>query len=367
MVGAPSMYMPILKAMQGDYRGVEATPQSIRDSFTPLFLVQNPKRASEPDHLEAYLYEIGLELSQARVRHRFYVDIPRFKQDWRVTGDRHPLLFLHERIHSLEGNAVVVIGLERDDDAFVRAAEAATNLNGNGLCIRVEKLDLDDPYHAHEQLESLIKMFSLTVGQIDILMDCGDLQMQEISELRSRVLDFLSLVRNARSFRSLTLAGTSIPHSFSKFQRFQAQFIPRLELALWSSIRNAGFDFLEFGDYGANNTRPIDREKKIANVLAKIRYSMPGSWLIVAGNVLKGHGGEQYHRLAGIVMDTPQYRSADLRWAHIQIRQRAQKLIGPGSPADWVAIDTCNHIQFICEQRTEDIAAMSELASSIQA
>jgi hypothetical protein len=359
------MYKPILKAMPGDYSGLAKTSQSVYPLFVPHFLIQNPKNASDAVLLESYLYEVGRELAQIRGRGQFYVDIPRFKQEWRVTNDRHPLTFLHERIRGLGATGVVVIGLERDDEAFLGAAFDAAKLNNTGICIRVEKLDLEDPHNAYEILESRIRYSSQGVKQIDILIDCGDLQMQELSELRSRVLDFLSLIRNARSFRSLTLAGTTIPQKFSHFQRFQPQFLPRLELALWTSIRNAGYDFLDFGDYGVNNTRPIDRDKKIMNVLAKIRYSLPGAWLIVAGNVLKGNGADQYHRLAELVVDTPQFRISDLRWGHTQVRYRAKRTIAPGCPAEWVAIDLCNHIHYVCENSTEDAVAVASLAKDI--
>lgn len=354
------MHTPILKAMPGDYQGLVSTHPDLWGSLTPHFLIQKPK-SSEPIALESYLYEVGLEISQAWPRGRFYVDIPRFKQEWRVTDNRHPLLFLHERIAGLGAKAVVVVGLERDDNAFLTTGFAAAKMNQNGLCIRIEKLDLEDPYHAREMLSLRIEQAAIAQKQIDLLIDCGDLQIQGLAELRSRVLDFLSLVPDARAFRSVTLAGTSIPQTFSKFPRFQSRFIPRLEFALWLSLRKAGLEFLEFGDYGANNTRPIDRDKKIHNVLAKVRYSVPGAWLIVAGHVLKGNGGEQYHELSKLVVNTPQFRSSDNRWAHNQIKQCAHREVS-GSPTNQIAIDTCNHIQFICEHRTADVAAAFEVA-----
>jgi len=359
------MYIPMLKAMSGDYAGITQVSQKARRGFKPFFLVQNPKDADNSQSLESYLHNIGLELARITPRDSFFLDLPWFKREWRVTDDRHPLAFIHERLRGLGANPIVVVGLERDDAPFLDVAYQQAKFSGSGICIRLEKLDFEDSHYAAEVLAARVGASSLDPSQIDLLLDCGDLQLGDLSEVRGRMVDFLSLVANVREFRSLTLAGTSIPQSFSKLARFEEQYLRRLELALWRSIRSAGYPQLNFGDYGVNNTRPIDKSKKIPNVLAKIRYSVPGAWLAVRGQVISKKYPNQYNDLAKVVVSSSSFRARDKRWGHMQISQRAALALGPGRPADWVAIDLSNHINNACENFAADAKAVADLTDSL--
>lgn len=159
---------------------------------------------------------------------------------------------------------------------------------------------------------------------------------------------FLEQLPGLLEWRSLILLGTVIPESLSQFEENRITPLLRHEWRLWEELRRVNAARVPtFGDYAIQHPKkPRGRGR---GMRANIRYSTPGTELIVLGRLLAEHGSEQYRALCAALMEHPEFRSSEYSWGDSQIARCAQGLDDPTSQSGWRGVGISHHLQVAIE------------------
>jgi hypothetical protein len=150
------------------------------------------------------------------------------------------------------------------------------------------------------------------------------------------------------SWRSVTVAGTSMPDNFSGFTA-GTHSIQRREFALWQHLSSPGLPYdLDYGDYA---TVPVNAPPPGIKwgFPINVRYTRVADFLICRGVATTGYGAVdmdvQLLGHAQTIVAAPNRARLAHCWADNQIDQIAAGTAGPGNLESWVRLSVNRHIE----------------------
>jgi hypothetical protein len=180
--------------------------------------------------------------------------------------------------------------------------------------------------------------------QTDLIVDLAD----NVATALGSVLQiaFRNLHRGTE-WRTVTIAGTSMPENFVDYDTNGVHVIERKEWTIWQQLIASSLPYrLDYGDYA---TVPIrDEHAQIRSGFPKsVRYTLPTQFLIPRGVRTRGEGSkDQSIQLIAHAKTIVNYtkRSRLECWADETIDKIAAKEMNPGSLGSWVTIGVNRHI-----------------------
>jgi hypothetical protein len=275
-------------------------------------------------------------------------------KDW-WTFD-HPIVLLHRYLRSRQVKAIPVTATDRKGE-YRDAVCAIVKELGNGLAVRLYENDLELPAETVATLGNIAADSGCSKTDIDILIDLKRIHFQRLPELRPRVLDFLTALDANAPYRSVTLAGSSVPLNLDGIPELQDRNVPRLEWRLWRDVRVARGrrGAPSFGDYRTVRPEYDDRSKGFKHINAKIFYTTDEFLRVVRGQSrMKEKLELQYPQLARRLVASGAAKSAAFSWGDAQIAMCARWSEGFGMPVKWIAITTSHHVEFVRVQLAQE-------------
>jgi hypothetical protein len=157
---------------------------------------------------------------------------------------------------------------------------------------------------------------------------------------------FRSLQRGA-DWRTVTVAGTSMPANFSEYEKDGVHFIERKEWTLWQHLISLSLPYrLDYGDYATVAIPPPPAEIGWGFPIS-VRYTLPTQFLICRGVRTTGEGArdmdEQLIAHAKTIVRYKKRSRLDC-WADETIDKIAAEEKGPEGLEHWVTIGVNRHI-----------------------
>ena len=241
--------------------------------------------------------------------------------------------------------------MERSNE-YQKAVIDAVERDGRGVCIRVDRQQCGFPTSLTARLQALVITPKVNRDKVDLIFDLGAITPTEADELRTIARMLIEELPSLDKWRTIAVAASAMPKSVTlHMDRFSVKRIPRAERTLWAAIANERDlpRIPNFSDYGVTHPGYPDVDWREVSLGGKIRYTAEGAWVIVKGCKLE-NAGDQFHRLAQVLMEQPEFCSSDLSWGDKRIAKCAAVEIGPGNLTNWVAFTTNHHLSFVVQQ-----------------
>jgi len=350
-----------LKAKAGEYAALENLLPGVKLSLTPIIEVppieskyrdqlgvpSGPK-TTIADHVKGVPERIrkswGTELP-------VFVDLLHVEEYGSLAEGAHPLAYVFDEGRKLDLRAVPVTGMERSNE-YQEAVIDAVERDGRGVCIRVDRQQCGFPTSLTARLQALVITLNVSRDKVDLIFDLGAITPTEADELRAITRMLIEEVPCLDEWRTIAVAASAMPKSVTlDMDRFSVKRIPRAERTLWAAIADQPDlpRIPEFSDYGVTHPDYFDEDPRKVPFTGKIRYTGEDTWVIVKGHKLEG-GYDQFHRLAQMLTEQPEFCSSDFSWGDDRIAKCAALEIKHGNQTTWVANSTNHHLRFVTAQ-----------------
>ena len=336
-------YLAILKARGGQFNAVRGVSPTARSRFAPLFDILQPSPRQAENH-KAYLDKIGDRIVASWAPDRpIYVDARDFPVETEVFG-RPPAALVCELVGSHGFGIIPVTGTEIDRGAdYVRKIGRLAAATGNGVCVRVEREEVEEPGAVRESLSRTLDLLGAGDEQVDLLLDLDFVGRDSSMRLQSTILEAIQAATSTASFRNIAIAGGSIPAHLGKKDTGVIRREPRVEMQAWTQVQSIIGRALAFGDFGVTNPRYV-KPGKAVNVPARIRYTTYQEHLLLRTG-RNGHA-DLCRQLVGM----EEYEGASYSVGDQRMKLAAQGFAGAGSPTIWVAGDLNHHLETVSTQ-----------------
>jgi hypothetical protein len=265
--------------------------------------------------------------------------------------DASPILGEAEKEHSLVGIArecrnlgltlMPVTHLDASPE-YQKGVSTVVATDNRGCCLKV---DLQEMTSA----SSWLSQWPVNLKDTDLLIDLSD-QAGVALALGSSLTHAFQNLHAGSQWRSVTVAGTSMPDNFSAFAA-GTHPISRSEKALWDQITAAGLPYiLSYGDYATVSTSSPPPGIRWGYPIS-VRYTLANEFLICRGVRTRGLGAEdlgpQLIGHAASIAKHPSRGPLPGCWADAEIDSIAAKKKPPKGLEHWVAIGVNRHIELI--------------------
>lgn len=355
-----SSYMPVTPVLPGDMEGLRLVGVDAKRVTHPLFVIVKPRKRDFDQEGSFVAKAADLIVETWRFGGVPFVELydepEATDKDW--WSFDHPLVLLHRYLRNRGVKAIPVTATDRKGE-YRDAVCAIAKEIGNGLAVRLYENDLELPAETIAVLAKIGADSGCSEAKIDLLIDLKRIHFPRLPEMRSRVLDFLAALDSKMPYRSLTLAGSSVPLDLSGIPEQEERNVPRLEWRLWRDVRGARGNGRSpsFGDYRTVRPEYDDRIKGFKHINAKIFYTTEEFLGVVRGQSrMKEKLELQYPQLARRLMAGGAFKGPAFSWGDAQIAACARWPEGFGMPAKWIAITTCHHVEFECVQLAQEFA-----------
>jgi T4 beta protein len=353
-------YVPFLKGKAGEIKALGQLDTDERDALTPLIEVPPQKvtfskAGAKIETVDKTLKGYAARLSKAwgSVDH-CYVDIAQFDPDVRLRDGRHPLTAFFADAKKANLAAIPVTGLDRDS-AQLEAVETVCKTWRVGVAVRLRRPELRDTKRLVEVLPRFLRLLDQEPGQIDLLLDFGELISSEVKAIETEARAAILALPDLKAWRSLVLCTGAFPAEVSSFIRTRASGErPRRDWALWQRLFASAESlprlpaFADYGVTGAEWGPPFNPRKM--NPACKIVYATDEEWVIVRGRSFRDFGGEQYRQLAAQIKAREEFLGVNHCSADKKIVDCAAGLGGTGNLEQWVTAATRHHIEVVSRQ-----------------
>lgn len=359
----PALYVPIMRVLPGDMEGARHASHNAQRFMRPLFVIVEP-RPRESDPAGSFVVNAAnLIVKSWRFKGTPFVEL--FDVPSEDDGDwfprEHPLILLHQYLKGLGVPFVPVTPIYREGD-YLDAYLSVVGAGGIGMGVRIYTNDLEDPEETVEKVSALSRAADCPNSEADLIIDLERIRPGQLASLRSQVLDFLSATDLVKPYRSITLAGSSLPKNLDDIPMDEDRDVSRLDLTLWRDVRMArgASRLLGYGDHVAVRPEYEDRQSNFGNINAKLVYTMEEVTRIVRGHSSKNEKLEfQYPKLARRLISSGVLRENGFSWGDDRIAACAANRWVSGKPVTWISVATSHHFELVPAQVARELGMVS--------
>lgn len=355
-----SSYVPVTPVLPGDMEGLRLVSIDAKRVTHPLFVIVKPRKRDSDQDGSFVAKAADLIVDTWRFGGLPFVELydepDAEDKDW--WSFEHPLVLLHRYLRNRQVKTIPVTATDRKGEYRVAVCTVAKEM-GNGLAVRLYENDLEIPAETIAVLAKIAADSDCSEAKIDLLIDLKRIHFPRLPEMRSRVLDFLAALDSKPTYRSVILAGSSIPLDLAGIPELQERNVPRLEWQLWRDVRVARGNRRSpsYGDYRTVRPEYDDRIRGFKHINAKIFYTTPEFLRVVRGQSrMKEKLEFQYPKLARRLIAGSAFAGSAFSWGDAQIAACARWPEGFGMPAKWIAITTSHHVELARVQLAQEFA-----------
>lgn len=336
-------YIPILRWKRGERTALKQTSQpNIREVIPLIVLTADGYKEKLEKHTQPGIPAADLfaeEIHKHWGNRPFYLDASRLPPN---PDGTHPLLDIAKCCR--EGFApphlipATTLGAGVPYEA---AVQQIANTDKRGVALRVGMREFTTAQH-------WIGSWPHALEQTDLISDFGD-SSPTFLQLGPGLDQSFKDLHQQRKWRTVTVAGTSIPENFGGFPP-GINTIPRAELLIWEQIVQLHLPYrIDYGDYATVSTTPAPSGIKWGYPI-NVRYTLPKEFLICRGVPTTGPDGvdmdEQLIGHASLIVSYPDRHRIDC-WADVTIDRIAASDEKPGNLEHWVKIGVNRHIEWV--------------------
>lgn len=356
-------YIPVLRWKKAERDALAGLDTKTRESITPLFelIMPAPKR-DKGDYnkilsdSKAVLQDNVLpstinELNKCcPMDSTAFVDVHLIDGELRATTLKQILDGSASAQATLIPVTHIIPVVSTDADMATRsvAVEYATS-SDNGLCIRIDRYNLDDDNLAQVITDFVVRN-KLDISKTDLLIDLGIVSESDDASSVSAQLAKLPSIGN---WRTLILSGGAFPRDLSEFEKHSHNQVVRHDWRVWNTLRNASLSRVPYySDYAIQH--PIFYGQiPGTNTSASVRYADEQQWEISRGEGLRnkdGAGHQQYPALAQLIIGQNYFKGADYSAGDKYIAERAVDSTKTGNPTTWLKAGLNHHLTLTARQ-----------------
>ncbi len=344
------LYVPIIKSKRGEFTAVRLLQDDIKERIRPFVDVLPPSRfAKKPKTLAEQLNWVADHVATAWAG-PLWVDTFDVGPSI-VEGKQVAIEFVCRALRAKSLMPIPVTGFEREaihDQAVGKlVSEVAT-----GVCLRLEEEDLLLPAKLPALLGSKMKLLGVEPPSVDLLLDLRYLDETPGATRVQLVARALQSIQTLDQWRSIILAGSSMPISLEGVcARGAHGYLVRRELETWLALQHATVKRLPtFGDYTTVPPQFADMDTRtIAKHLGpNVKYTVNGRWYISRGHSFQKGGSTQYFDIAKNIVSLLSFRGPAASNGDRFIAQRAKGGADTkcGNPEQWVTASVNSHISW---------------------
>lgn len=366
-------YIPVLRWKKAERDALAKLDVKIREKITPLFelIMPAPKRdkgdynrilSDSKAVLQNNLPSTIDELNKCcPIDSTAFVDVHLIDGELRAATLKQ---ILDDSLTSAQATLIPVTHIipvvSTDADMSTRkvAIDYATR-SDNGLCIRIDRYNLDD-----ETLGQIIDEFvtqnKLDISKTDLMIDLGVVGESDDAKNVAAQLKRLPALKN---WRTIILSGGAFPKDLSEFEKHSHNQVIRHDWRVWNALRNTELPRIPlYSDYAIQH--PIFYGQiPGTNTSASVRYADDQRWEVSRGEGLRnknGAGHQQYPALAQLIIDQNYFKGADYSDGDKYIAERAADTTKTGNPTTWLKAGLNHHLTLTAKQ----IATLDEHAKT---
>ncbi|MCK9893410.1 beta family protein [Frankia sp. AgB32] len=356
MLPAGLRYVPILRARRAEGRALQALPRQARSGLCPLLVIPGAaedRRTKEPrktvdEHLRGLVASIAACWTDSA-----FLDMPALEHE-RTAAGAHPLQCLVGEL--VEAGVKPIPATSPNRSAGYNVAVAALHHRyGMGICLRLAQ-DEWPSNDGGESVTDLLTTLGISRADVDLVLDLGTRAGDRAASVAVAFGAELSDLPSARSWRSITVAGTSFPSSLADLPVNltcveRTEWISYLEVA--AELRGLP---LAFGDYAIANPEADARPWHGRYQSAFLRYTTGSQWVIGRSAAFysapdrQGVGAESMREVADLLHSSAYFAGPWHCPADAWIAAVADGDDKGGTPEIWRSHGTVHHLATVGEQ-----------------
>jgi hypothetical protein len=360
-------YVSIVKARAGEFDALSHCDAKTARKLLPLFEVapltdkaRESKKylANSSEPLTAYLNRTLTRIFDSWGDRPAMIDGYLWSADTIVESGEHAIAYMVRALDEAGANVIPVIGYDRWENQVYRTGLKGLNLSARAeCCVRLDSHAIDDalePEFFVETIENILAEFDLSPEKCSVLIDFGDASSRGVDDLISSGSAIIGLLQDL-GFKQFVTAACSIPKSIDLAVKAvdSTAMIIRREAIVWKALSEE-FPAIRviYGDYAVRGPASNDEvQSKYTN--GKIRHTTGQQFFVVRGHAFFfDHSAVQMHALAAKIVESPYYLGPNFSWGDRRIYECSKEKF-MGSPANWIAIDTSHHIEFVVQEVEE--------------
>ncbi len=275
-------YIPILKWKRGERRGIKAATPDMAKNVCPLIVVTEETFADQAETTRSEAMSASFLFAHELFKHwgarPFYLDASAIPA---LPKGIHPLIETAKQCRGLKARLTPATTLAANA-AYEAAVLEVARTDDCGVALRV---DVREFTSAAQWLPG----WPHALNQTDLILDLAD-KVSGFADL-GPVLEmaFRSLQRGTE-WRSVTVAGTSMPANFGEYEKDDVHLIDRKEWTLWQHLISLSLPYrLDYGDYATVAIAPPPSDMGWGFPI-NVRYTLPMQFLICRGVRTRGEG-----------------------------------------------------------------------------
>lgn len=351
-IGHP--YVPILLAKQGERMALERMPPGVWDSITPYIRIVPPELRDRTE-ADPPPEEIG-RLARAARDHVLYLDpvgAPRRRRRIAPLGAAY-VRQVYEAAVASDLAFAPVYPFHRRDLAGTTVAFTSDALGAAVLVPKDEAISWGSS-RLDIELREEVRSLGIEPARLDALVDLGYISA-DANDVAS-VVWLVRQVANAAPWRSVILAGTSIPDSLStEIPDDSLNAIERRERSLFDAVQAQVEYPLRYGDYAVQHPVP-PATGAVPKMRASIRYTA-GDFTFVSrggqpiGEMARDQVPSEYQRLATRLYVHPPFERSECCWGDRFIEELAGGTRIARGQHTMRAVATCHHLTVVARERS---------------
>lgn len=333
-------YIPILRWKQGERRGLGRLQPQAKVDVVPLFILgtdqYRPPRGRNPLGLSP-AHAIVAEIQQFWGTSPFYLDASAIPMT--AGAPHHAMIDIAAALKAagLHMIPATVLGAPAH---YQNAVASIHGTDGLGVGLRVDLAEFTSA-------SGWVPLMPIPMSAVDLIADFRA-SVGLVSAMGSTLVNAFRSLHAATAWRTVTIAGTSIPSDFSGYAA-GLHLLPRTEWALWNSLSSASLPYrLDYGDY-ATVSLAAPPPGIAWGYPINVKYTLQSDFLVCRGVKTTGRGGvDMPPQLIGHANSITIYPSRTRItgcWADDLIDQIAAGTESPGNLETWVRISVNRHVE----------------------
>lgn len=332
-------YRPILRWKQGEKVALSNLQLATKNDVVPLFLLGpdqfQPPRGRNPQGTTAAESFVNQVLTVWGTS-EFYLDASEIPVQ---AGRLHPIVDIAAaaRVAGLRLIPSTTLGASA---AYQAAITTVLGADGRGVALRVDFAEFNSA-------ASWISNWPHSPSDTNLIADFRN-TVGVVTAMGAAVTGLFSGLYLGSSWRSVTVAGTSIPADFSGFTA-GTHIINRAEWQLWQNLVSTSLPYrLDFGDYATVSLAAAPPTIAWGYPI-NVKYTLSGQFLVCKGIKTTGRGAiDMAPQLIGhatsIVAHPSRSRIAGC-WGDDRIDAIASGTENPGNLGKWVGFSVNRHVE----------------------
>lgn len=335
-------YVPILRWKRGERVALQNVSAAMRQGVVPQFLVPAShylgKEANASRAAVTPADKLAEELEDVWGVAPFYLDASALPDN---PNGHHPLVDIAASARALGLRLIPSTPVNTATPAYLNAVNVVAAVDHRGAALQVDLAGM-------ASAATWIGNWQISINQTDLIADFGD-AVRTVYALGTTIVNAFQSLHAASSWRTVTVAGTSMPENFGGFAA-GLHTIPRTEILLWRQLAAAHLPFsVDYGDYTTVPTNTPPPGIKWGYPI-NVRYTLDTDFLICRGVGTTGLGGvDMDQQLVGHARSIVAYPNRNPLvncWADERINQIAASGAGQSNLEGWVQIGVNRHIEY---------------------